>query len=132
MRFSIILVLCLLGMGVSSCKKEDDTQPLVNPTIEFRTEDGYTYLNDTVPPSDTLTVGVLITRGTNAMHHFKVTVSYDGGDPFTTDSLPMGTDTFEFDKTIIAQPSSGTEKWSFNIVENDGDVIRRSLTFTVL
>jgi hypothetical protein len=81
---------------------------------------------------DTLLVGVEVRRGTNAMHHFRVTVSYDGGSTQLTDSLPMGSDEFYFDKTIITRDQPGTERWHFDVVENDGDVIRRALTFTVI
>lgn len=126
----ILYLLCSIAL-MTSCEKPDDTQPIVNPTIQFRTDSGYTYQSDTISQGDTLKVGVLITRGTNAMHHFKVIANFDGNSALVTDSLPMGTDNFEFDKTIIARDQAGTEKWSFNIIENDGDVIKRSLTFTV-
>ncbi len=113
---------------LQACER-DDTKPSVNPTIEFLTGTGYTSMNDSVSVGDTLLVGVVIKRGTDAMHHFKVTSTYDNGSEMVTDSLPMGTDQFEFDKTIIIRDEPGTELWRFNVVENDGDVIRRSLTF---
>jgi hypothetical protein len=114
-----------------SCDKQDTAKPAVNPTIQFRTWEGFTYRDDTVGQGDTVRIGVLVDRGTAAMHHFKVTVSYDGASPQVTDSLPMGTDSFEFEKVVITRMQSGTERWSFNVVENDGDVIRRALTLTV-
>jgi hypothetical protein len=113
-----------------ACQKDDDKQS-VNPTIEFLTSEGYTYLNDTVGTRDTLVVGVVIARGTDGMHHFEVTSTYDNGPTVVVDSLPIGADNFEFDKTIITRDVPGTEKWSFIVVENDGDLIRRSLTFVV-
>ena len=113
-----------------ACQKDDDKQS-VNPTIEFLTSEGYTYLNDTVGTQDTLVVGVVIARGTEGMHHFEVTSTYDNGPTVVVDSLPIGADNFEFDKTIITREVPGTEKWSFVVVENDGDLIRRSLTFVV-
>ena len=113
-----------------ACQNDDDKQS-VNPTIEFLTSEGYTYLNDTVGTQDTLVVGVVIARGTEGMHHFEVTSTYDNGPTVVVDSLPIGADNFEFDKTIITREVPGTEKWSFVVVENDGDLIRRSLTFVV-
>jgi hypothetical protein len=65
------------------------------------------------------------------MHHFKVTVAYDGGPTVDVDSIPMGSDNFEFDKVVITRDVPGSERWSFVVVENDGDILRRSLTFTV-
>ena len=127
-----ILFAILVLASFTACEKKDPAKPAVNPTIQFRTGEGYTHTNETVNPGDEVLIGVLIERGTDAMHHFKVTVSYDGGTPQVTDSLPMGIDSFEFDKLVITRQQAGTERWSFNVVENDGDVIRRALTFTVL
>lgn len=122
----------LIAVLTISCEKEtDSTQPVVNPTIQFRSDSGYVFLDDTVGIADTLHVGVIIDRGTGAMHHFKVMVRYDLDDAIVTDSLPIGSDEFEFEKTIITREIPGTEKWSFNVIENDGDLIRRSLTFVV-
>lgn len=122
------LATALLLVG---CTK-DPSRPTVNPAIQFLTTTGYTWQNDTVGTGDTVLVGVVIDRGTDALNHFKVTVSYDGGPHQTTDSVPVGTDNFEFDKVIITREQPGTELWRFNVVENDGDVIRRSITLTVV
>ncbi|MCW5899989.1 MAG: hypothetical protein KIT10_12040 [Flavobacteriales bacterium] len=130
MTFLRTLPLLLATVLLQACER-DDTRPTVNPTIEFRTEAGYTFNNATVTVGDTLLVGVVIKRGTDAMNHFKVARRYDNGPEEVTDSLSMGTDVFEFDKTIVIRDVPGTELWRFNVVENDGDVIRRSLTFTV-
>jgi hypothetical protein len=124
-------VLSVSALLLVACERDNDG-PTVNPTIEFRTEGGYTWSSDTVGTDDTLTVGVVIGRGSQALNHFKVTRRYENGEEVTTDSLPIGADNFEFDKVIITRAQAGTELWRFNVVENDGDVIRRSLTFTVV
>ena len=133
MRWPILLTLCIALLGLSSCVPGDDAdvKPAVNPTIIFSSGSGYTFQDDTIDMGDTVRVGVTIDKGTDAMHHFKVTVSYDGAVPLVTDSLPMGIDHFEFEKLIIARSQAGTEKWTFGIAENDGDIIRRSLILTV-
>lgn len=123
-----VVVLCLLS--ASSCNRDDDG-PVVNPTINFVTDSGYTYLNDTLPPSDTLKVGVVIRAGNEDLRTFMVRSTYDQQQPVITDSLPIGSDTFEFEKQIILRSVAGTEKWSFGVAENDGDLIWRSLTFVV-
>jgi hypothetical protein len=120
----------LLALLFSACEK-DDSKPTVTPTIKFLTWEGYTFRNDTVGMQDTLRVGVVIERGTDAMHSFKVTSSYNGATPIVRDSLPLGMDSFEFEKVIITRNQPGSERWSFEIRENDGDIIRRALTFTV-
>ena len=126
-----LIVIALVALVLVACER-DDAKPTVNPTIQFTTTEGYTWKSDTVGTQDTLLVGVVIERGTDAMHHFKVTHKYDNGPEVVTDSLPMGTDEFDFEKVIITRDQPGTELWRFNVVENDGDVIRRSLTFTVV
>ena len=115
---------------MQSCTKDDDA-PSVNPTINFVTTEGYTYQSDTVSISDTLLVGVVVQKGDDQLHTFKVLATYDDSIPVTTDSLPMGSETFEFDKTIITRAFAGTEKWTFWVQENDNDIIKRSITFTV-
>jgi hypothetical protein len=73
----------------------------------------------------------VIREGDDRLQTFKVLATYDNGDPMVTDSLPIGSETFEFDKTIITRSVAGDEKWTFWVMENDGDVIKRSLTFFV-
>lgn len=130
------LVQALLGflafwlLTASSCNRDNDG-PVVNPTINFVTDSGYTYLNDTLPLSDTIRVGVIIQQGNENLRVFLVRSFYDQQQPQVTDSLPMGTETFEFEKQIILRGLAGTERWSFGVEENDGDRIWRQLTFVV-
>lgn len=130
--FGALVVLATAVLLLPSCEPGDENDgPVVNPTIVFVTDSGYTHQSDTVSLADTLLVGVVINKGDDPMHTFKVQVSYDGHSAATTtDSLPIGSSTFEFDKTIITRDVAGTEKWSFVVVENDGDQIKRALTFT--
>ncbi|MBX2972224.1 MAG: hypothetical protein KF797_03910 [Flavobacteriales bacterium] len=59
---SLALTALSLLLASASCNRDDD-RPTANPTIEFVTEPGFTYLSDTLPPGDTLLVGVRIRRG---------------------------------------------------------------------
>jgi len=124
----------LLALGVTlvsaSCNRDND-RPSVNPTIQFVIEEGYTYQSDTVAVNDTLLVGVRINKGDDALNTFKVLSKYDNGSEEVQDSLPIGTETFAFDKVIRIRPVAGTERWTFSLQESDGDIIRRALTFTV-
>lgn len=129
--YSISLMLASLVLSAASCQRENDDTPSVNPTIDFSTEPGYTYMSDTFPLSDTLHVGVRIRRGDDGLNTFKVLSKYDTGAETTEDSLSIGSDEFAFEKFIITRAVSGTEKWTFWVQETDGDIIRRSLTFTV-
>ena len=84
-----------------------------------------------MPLGDTLRVGVRIRRGDDRLSSFKVISVYDGGPETTHDSLGITTDTLAYDKEIHLRAQPGTERWTFWVQERDGDVIRRSLTFTV-
>jgi hypothetical protein len=121
----------LVLVAFSACEKKDASSPRTNPTIVFRNDPGYTFRDDTVGQMDTVRVGVIINRGTDGLHSFKVERRFDQGPVQVTDSLPLGIDSFEFDKLIITRAQPGKERWSFVVVENDGDMIRRSITFTV-
>jgi hypothetical protein len=115
----------------ASCVRDDPAKPEKNPTIDFKTDSGYVFLSDTFPLNDTLHVGVMIVRGDDPIHTFKVLSSYDGTPEVMTDSLRIPSGSFTFDKTIITRGVAGTEKWTFWVQEHDGDIIRRALTFTV-
>ena len=123
---SVAVVLLFTG-----CKRDEENGSSLNPTIEFRTDSSYTFRNDTLGVSDTILVGVLIRKGDDRLRTFKVLSTYDNADPLTTDSFNMTEDTLAFNKTIITRSQAGIEKWTFWVQENDGDVIKRSLTFTV-
>ena len=121
----------LIGLlSATSCNRDDDG-PVVNPTINFVMDSGYTYLNDTLPLSDTLKVGVIIQQGNENLRTFLVRSVYDQQQPIITDSLPVGSDTFEFEKQLILRGVAGMERWSFGVEENDGERIWRQLTFVV-
>jgi hypothetical protein len=127
-----ILPYLLAGLVLAGCTRDEDDGPSVTPTIQFVTDAGYVFRSDTVSPGDTLRVGVVVQKGSEALDLFFVSVSYDNDAAINTDSLGIGSDQFEFEKRIIVRDQPGTELWRFNVVERDGDVVRRSLTFTVV
>lgn len=120
-----------MGVLCVGCEQEDDG-PSVTPTIQFLTDAGYVFRNDTVATGDTARVGVVVQKGSEPLDRFFVSVSYDGATAIVTDSLGIGSDQFEFEKRIVARDQPGTELWRFNVVERDGDIVRRSLTLTVV
>lgn len=129
--FQASALVALAAMLFSASCTRDDDRPSVNPTIEFVTEEGYTHLDDTVAAGDTLLIGVRINRGDDRLNTFKVLSRYDNGGETMVDSLPVTADTLDFDKEIHLRDVAGTERWTFWVQERDGDVVRRSLTFTV-
>ncbi len=99
--------------------------------ITFRTDSGYTWLNDTVPLSDTLHIGISVSKGSDNLRSFFVDVAYDSGPRIRQDSAPVDSDPFTFEKTVITRDQAGTEKWWFSVDEYDGDITQRPLTLTV-
>lgn len=97
--------------------------------ITFRTDSGYTYTSDTVSLSDTLRVVMIAAEGTDELTSFVLTVTYDNAQPVGTDTVPINTNPFLFEKYVITRATPGTEKWTFAVLEGDGDRTQRSLTF---
>lgn len=124
----IVLLATWLLIG---CDRDDDDTPTRNPSIDLLTDPGYTYASDTFGMGDSLRVGVRIRRGDDPLRTFKVLSRYDGGPDSVRDSMAFTADTLAFDKVIHLRPQAGTERWTFWVQERDGDIIRRSLTFTV-
>jgi hypothetical protein len=123
--FGVVLV-----TGSGSCTKDqpDDDHAA---TIVFRTDSGYTWRDDTVPLADTLRIGVTVSKGSDDLQLLIADVSYDGGPGIIQDSVPVTSEPFPFEKTLVTRDQAGTEKWTFSVYEYDGDITRRSLTFTV-
>jgi hypothetical protein len=118
----------LVLVGLAACSRES-AAPSRTPSIEFRTDPGDTWRNDTVVAGDTLLVGVVIKRGSDPMNHFKITQRYDNTGAFiTTDSIAHNEAVLRFDTTVATRVVPGTEAWCSRVVERDGDIVYRTLT----
>ena len=124
---SVLSLLLLLGGG---CTK-DQSDLGTAASITFRTDSGYTWRDDTVPLSDTLHIGVIATKGSNDLRSLFVYVAYDNAPAVRQDSVPVGSNPFNLEKTVVTRDQAGKEVWTFSVVENNGDITKRSLTFTV-
>jgi hypothetical protein len=123
-------LLLLLGLGLlTACEKEEG--PPTNPSITFRVDSAHVYRDTTVGTSDTLFVGVNVTKGTQDMQAFIVRVSYDGEEPTMTDEIPFDADGFSYEKTIVTRAQAGSERWYFGVVLGNGDLFSRSIKLTV-
>ncbi|MCB0808833.1 MAG: hypothetical protein R2810_16025 [Flavobacteriales bacterium] len=119
------LVLALLA----GCKKETD--PRVPPSMSFRTGSGYTSGNDTVPPADTLLIGVVIDKTEDPLIALNVSVAYDGAGSSTVENLSISGEHVEHDQQVITRAEAGSEEWIFSVTDRDGNITTRSLTLTV-
>lgn len=129
-NFAFYLVAVVLICASTACTKDQPDGDHA-ADITFRTDSGYTFLNDTVLISDTLHIGITVSKGSDDLRSFFVDVAYDNGPRIRQDSLHVNSDPFTFEKTVITRDQAGTEKWWFSVDENDGDITQQALTLTV-
>jgi hypothetical protein len=114
-----------------SCEREQE--PL--PTLELKTGAGYTSQNTTISKGSTLTVGILATKAENNLKTYNVSVSYDGASSTITIqnfTIPLDENTlYDKDVTFTVRNQTGTEKYYFTVVDTDGNIVQKALTFTV-
>lgn len=125
----IIVVLVILSGG---CTKDDPDDPDYRAaSINFRSDSGYTYLNDTLPVGDTIHIGVTVEEGSEHLHYFLVERTYAPDQPQRMDSLPIPSVPFHYDTTVVLRGQPGVERWAFITVEGNGYTTLRNLTLTV-
>ena len=121
---AIFTVLCF------GCTKEEE-DPTRRVSIDFLTDSGLVYMNDTVGLADTLRVGLRCTAGTDALERLYVSVAKDDSAAQFVDTIGVNADPFTWEGELIMRPFAGTERWTFTVEESDGDRTARSLTFVV-
>lgn len=131
MRVLLIFSFTILVLAASTGCTKDQPDGDHAADFTFRTDSGYTWRNDTVPLSDTLRIGVSVSKGSDNLRSFFVDVAYDGGPRIRQDSAHVESDPFNFEKTVITRDQAGTETWWFSVDEFDGDITQRALTLTV-
>ena len=129
-NLAFYLVPVVLISASTACTK-DQPEGDHAADITFRMDSGYTFLNDTVPLSDTLHISVTVSKGSDDLRSFFVDVTYDNGPRIRQDSVHVESDPFTFEKTAITRDQAGTETWWFSVDEYDGDITQRALTLTV-
>lgn len=136
MKTNILFILAasiLLLTGFSSCKKNKDAH--VPPDVVFKTGTGYTSSNATVAQGDTLLVGITATKTEDDLKSYNASYAYDGASTTTTFYNYYLTaseyTTYSKDLQLIMRNQAGSEKWTFSIVDRDGNITQKTLTFTV-
>ena len=131
-KIFVLTAIAIFAFSFTSCEKDEGKKP----DISFKTGGSYISGDQTVGMNDTLIIGINAakTEDKDVLKTFDASVAYDGGASSSiyneTLSGAMG-DNYSKDMTIITRNSTGTEKYTFTIVNRDGLTNSVSLILTV-
>lgn len=128
---SIIILFAAIAI-IASCTKDSGKLP----NISFKTGGSYVSADKGVFQGDTIIIGINASKSEDkdVLKTFTATRSYDNGTPtsFDQETLSGATaDVFAKDFKIIARKLSGTEKYTFTVVNRDGLTNQVTLTLNV-
>jgi hypothetical protein len=125
------ITLLLFLLFCVSC--ENEQEPVAS--IEFKTGIGYTSQDATISRGSSITVGIVADKAENNLKVYNVSVSYDGAsNTITVQNFTISSDEnthYDKDVNITVRNQTGTEKYYFTIVDVDGNLVQKTLTFTV-
>ena len=114
-----------------SCENEQEP----SASIEFKTGTGYTYQDATISRGSSITVGIVADKPENNLKTYNVSVSYDGAlNTITVQNFTISSDEnthYDKDVNFTVRNHTGTEKYYFTIVDVDGNLVQKMLTFTI-
>lgn len=126
---ALLGIACLLWSS-TGCTKDQDDEGYRSASIVFKSDSGYTYLNDTLLAGDTIRIGVTIDEGSKRLYTFLANRNFDSGQPQRMDSLHISSVPFHYERQVVLRGQPGVERWTFIAVEGNGDRTQRSLTIT--
>lgn len=125
-----ILMVLFLAICIG-CEDEEEA----GATIEFKTGIGYASHDAAIANGSSLTVGIIVTKAEDNLKTYNVSVSYDGAFTTTTVEnfiIPADENSlYNQDVNFSVRNQAGTEKYYFTIVDVDGNIIQKNLTFSV-
>ncbi len=114
-----------------SCEDEQE----IAASIEFKTGIGYTSQDATIPKGSSITVGIVANKAENNLKKYNVSVSYDRAlTTITVQNFTISSDEnthYDKDVNFIVRNQTGTEKYYFTILDVDGNIVQKMLTFTI-
>jgi hypothetical protein len=125
------ITLLLFLLFCISCENEQEPAA----SIEFKTGSGYTSQDATISKGSSLTVGIIAAKAENNLKSYNVSVSYDGASTTKTiQNFIISSDEnayYDKDITFTLRNQPGTEKYYFTVVDTDGNIVQKTLTFTI-
>lgn len=123
--FLLLLFLCL------GCENEQEPAA----TMEFKTGAGFVSQDATILRGSSLTVGIIADKTENNFKAYNVSVSYDGAfNTMTVRNFSISSyENTHYDKNVnfTVRDQPGTEKYYFTLVDVDGNLLQKTLTFTI-
>ena len=117
--------------AVISCEKDAE----IPPTMTLKTGENYTSEDATLPKGSSVTVGVVVEKTEDDLKTYNVSVAYDNATTTSTveNYSISGTEKshYEKDVTLTLRNQAGIETYYFTITDTDGNIVKKSLTFTV-
>ncbi len=131
-RFVLFLMLAALASVFTACTKDEEPTDKA-PTIAFKGGAGYTSADATLPAGSTTIYGIIASANatTNSkLVRFKVTRTFNNVPQVVLDSTLANLSTFTMDGEIDVRREAGSERWTFEIVDKDGQSASVSLNIT--
>lgn len=128
MKKSIYLFGLLLLAGAvlfSSCKKDDEDEPVVDltPTLTFIGGAGYTSADATFAPASTFKVGINASENATSKSNiasFVVVRTFNNTPTTVFEKNNINDPTYTWEDDLVALAVAGEERWTFTITDKDG------------
>ena len=128
----ILLFVAALGMGLSSCSKDEDETPVdVTPNIDFKGGNEYISADAVVTAGQDFTIGITASSNSNSgkkLNSVKYTVTSNNAVVLEFDSVFSET-SYNFDYTFNME-NAGDAVFKFDVTDKDDQMKSISLTVT--
>lgn len=133
MKTHLSVLFIALILLTAACKKKKDAH--VPPDMSFKTGSSYTSGDKTINKKDSILVGIIVKKTEDDLKSYNVSYAYDGATTTTTFYnyvlSSAEANYYEKDIWIKSRNQVGTEKWSFTILDRDGNISQKSILLTV-
>ncbi|HRH38544.1 MAG TPA: hypothetical protein PK760_09370 [Flavobacteriales bacterium] len=126
----LLLLACSTVLVMASCKKTTD--PRVHPAMAFRTDSGYVAANDTVGQLDSLVIGVIIDKTEDPLTSLNITRTYDSQPSQSLQNISLSGQTHVvYDHHFVTRAQAGLERYTFSVLDRDGNITTKSIDLVV-
>ncbi|MFL5752162.1 MAG: hypothetical protein ACJ76F_02050 [Bacteroidia bacterium] len=131
-NFLFLIPFLLLIAGSCKKKKKDAHVP---PDVNLKSGGNYTSGDKTLAHGDSILVGIIAKKTEDDLRSYNASYAYDGAGTTTTFfNVYLSASEYEYyekDLWLKTRAVAGSEKWTFSIVDKDGNITQKSLVLTV-